>query len=60
MCMKHYQNKFAEVFTIDQDGNNIPLSDGEYTLDSGEVLTVVSGKVEVDQIRIKFVYLLNN
>ena len=36
----------SEVFTIDQDGNNIPLSDGEYTLDSGEVLTVVSGKVE--------------
>jgi len=36
----------SEVFTIDQDGNNIPLSDGDYTLDSGEVITVVSGKIE--------------
>jgi hypothetical protein len=36
----------SEVFTIDQDGNNIPLTDGDYTLDSGEVITVVSGKIE--------------
>ena len=37
---------YTFFFDFDQDGNNIPLSDGEYTLDSGEVLTVVSGKVE--------------
>lgn len=36
----------SEVFTIDQDGNNIPLGDGDYTLDSGEKVTVVNGKVE--------------
>jgi hypothetical protein len=36
----------SEVFTIDADGNNVPLSDGDYTLDSGEVITVVSGKIE--------------
>ena len=36
----------SEVFTIDQDGNNVPLTDGDYTLDSGEVITVVSGKIE--------------
>lgn len=36
----------SEVFTVDQDGNNIPLNDGEYTLDSGEIITVASGKVE--------------
>jgi hypothetical protein len=36
----------SEVFTVDQDGNNIPLGDGDYTLDSGETITVVSGKVE--------------
>ena len=36
----------SEVFTVDQDGNNIPLSDGDYTLDSGEVITVSAGKVE--------------
>jgi hypothetical protein len=36
----------SEVFTVDQDGNNIPLSDGDYTLDSGEKITVVSGKIE--------------
>lgn len=36
----------SEVFTIDQDGNNIPLADGDYTLDSGEKVTVVAGKVE--------------
>lgn len=36
----------SEVFTIDTDGNNIPLTDGEYTLDSGEKITVANGKVE--------------
>jgi uncharacterized protein YcfL len=36
----------SEVFTIDPDGNNIPLADGEYTLDSGEKITVANGKVE--------------
>ena len=36
----------SEVFTVDQDGNNIPLNDGEYTLDSGEIITISAGKVE--------------
>lgn len=36
----------SEVFTIDTDGNNIPLVDGDYTLDSGEKITVVNGLVE--------------
>ena len=36
----------SEVFTVDDAGNNIPLTDGDYTLDSGEVITVVAGKVE--------------
>jgi len=36
----------SEVYTIDQDGNNIPLSDGEYTLDSGVKIAVVAGKIE--------------
>jgi hypothetical protein len=36
----------SEVFTVDQDGNNIPLNDGEYTLDSGEIITVAAGKIE--------------
>ena len=36
----------SEVYTIDQDGNNIPLGDGDYKLDSGETITVVNGKVE--------------
>lgn len=36
----------SEVFKTDEDGNNIPLTDGEYTLDSGEKITVVGGKVE--------------
>jgi hypothetical protein len=36
----------SEVFTVDQDGNNIPLVDGDYTLDTGEKIMVVSGKVE--------------
>ena len=36
----------SEVFTQDKDGNNIPLADGDYTLDSGETITVTSGKVD--------------
>jgi len=36
----------SEVFTIDADGNNVPLADGDYTLDSGETITVLGGKVE--------------
>ena len=36
----------SEVYTIDQDGMNIPLSDGDYTLDSGVKIKVTSGKVE--------------
>jgi hypothetical protein len=36
----------SEVFTVDDAGNNVPLTDGDYTLDSGEVITVVAGKVE--------------
>lgn len=36
----------SEVYTIDQDGNNIPLTDGEYTLDSGVKIAVVNGKIE--------------
>lgn len=35
----------SEVYTIDQDGNNLPLSDGEYTLDSGVKIEVVAGKI---------------
>lgn len=36
----------SEVFTQDQDGNNIPLGDGDYTLDSGETITVTAGKID--------------
>lgn len=36
----------SEVYTIDQDGMNIPLTDGDYTLDSGVKIKVVGGKVE--------------
>lgn len=36
----------SEVFTVDTDGNNIPLTDGEYTLDNGVKIAVVAGKVE--------------
>jgi hypothetical protein len=36
----------SEVFTIDTDGNNIPLADGDYTLDSGDKITVANGKIE--------------
>jgi ATPase subunit of ABC transporter with duplicated ATPase domains len=35
----------SEVYTVDQDGNNIPLSDGEFTLDSGVKIEVVNGKI---------------
>jgi hypothetical protein len=36
----------SEVFTVDTDGNNIPLTDGEYTLDYGVKIAVVAGKIE--------------
>lgn len=36
----------SEVYVSDEAGNNIPLSDGEYTLDSGEKITVTNGKVD--------------
>lgn len=36
----------SEVYTIDQDGNNVPLADNEYTLDSGVKIKVVNGKIE--------------
>ena len=36
----------SEVFQTGEDGNNIPLTDGDYTLDSGETITVVNGKIE--------------
>ena len=35
----------SEVFTVDQDGNNIPLSDGEYVLDNGTKIMVAAGKI---------------
>jgi hypothetical protein len=35
----------SEVYTVDKDGNNIPLSDGELTLDSGVKIEVVGGKI---------------
>lgn len=36
----------SEVYTVDQDGNNIPLTDGEYKLDSGIVIKVTNGKID--------------
>lgn len=35
----------SEVFTLDADGNNIPLADGEYILDSGIKIVVLAGKI---------------
>ena len=35
----------SEVFTVDQDGNNIPLGDGEYVLDNGTKIMVAAGKI---------------
>lgn len=35
----------SEVFTPDADGNNVPLVDGDYVLDNGVKITVVSGKI---------------
>jgi hypothetical protein len=35
----------SEVFYEDEAGNNVALEDGEYTLDSGEVVSVLNGKV---------------
>jgi hypothetical protein len=36
----------SEVFVTDQDGNNVPLADGDYKLDSGETITVTAGKID--------------
>lgn len=35
----------SEVFTPDADGNNVPLVDGDYVLDSGVTIMVAAGKV---------------
>lgn len=35
----------SEVFTQDEEGNNVPLQDGDYNLDSGEIISVLNGKV---------------
>lgn len=35
----------SEVFTLDADGNNVPLVDGEYITDEGYKIVVVAGKV---------------
>lgn len=35
----------AEIFYRDQDGNNVPLNEGEYTLDSGVKIMVAGGKI---------------
>jgi hypothetical protein len=35
----------SEVFTVDQDGNNIPLADGEYKADDGTMMVVSGGKL---------------
>jgi hypothetical protein len=35
----------SEVYYQDEAGNNVALEDGEYTLDSGEVISVLNGKV---------------
>jgi hypothetical protein len=35
----------SEVFTVDQDGNNIPLADGEYKADDGTMMVVAGGKL---------------
>jgi hypothetical protein len=35
----------SEVYTVDQDGNNIPLVDNDYKLDDGTTITVLGGKI---------------
>jgi hypothetical protein len=35
----------SEVFMVDEDGMNVPLTDGEYILDSGEKIIVLGAKV---------------
>lgn len=35
----------SEVFMVDEQGMNVPLTDGEYILDSGEKIEVLGGKV---------------
>lgn len=35
----------SEVYSVDADGNNVPLADNEYILDSGIKIVVSAGKV---------------
>jgi hypothetical protein len=35
----------SEVYSMDKDGNNIPLTDGEYKADDGTMMMVVGGKI---------------
>jgi len=35
----------SEVYSVDADGNNVPLADNEYILDSGVKIVVSGGKV---------------
>ena len=35
----------ADIFYRDEDGNNAPLNEGEYTLDSGVKIMVAGGKI---------------
>jgi hypothetical protein len=35
----------SEVYTVDKDGNNIPLADGEYKADDGTMMMVLAGKI---------------
>lgn len=35
----------AEVFTVDADGNEVPVADGEYKLEDGSKLIVAGGKI---------------
>lgn len=49
----------SEVFMLDEQGNNVPLTDGEYILDSGEKIEVLSGKIteisapEVEEVEVE-------
>lgn len=36
----------SEVFSVDADGNNVPLNDGEYILDAGMKIEVEGGKIK--------------
>lgn len=35
----------VEIYVMDADGNQIPLADGEYSLDNGKIIVVSEGKV---------------